>query len=103
MCFKDRHGKHSVKASGLDRKFSKSQLESQLGSFESGRLAYTVEEKERYNAKPLHRDPERGRLFAEYKASIKHRKSKCESMAQELVNVRRKWKLKQLKLRADGT
>ncbi len=68
---KDRHSKTAIKASRLDRNFTKSKLEARL-SFYQKSIGLIVNEKERYIARPLHKH--RGELYAEYRAAISGRK-----------------------------
>ena len=51
-------------------------LEALLGQYQLPQNLEHIQEQERYSATPLHRSPERGQLFAEYKAAIDIRKDK---------------------------
>ncbi len=76
---KNRHSKTAIKASSLGRNYSKSKLEGQLGEFvEAGPAVLAVKEVERYAAEPIHRGPERGTLYKEYKGAIENRKQRYE-------------------------
>lgn len=81
---KDRHGKHAIKASSLDRGLSKAQLVKRFGPYVGqGQHLEQVEEKSRYDAKPLQRGPERAGLWKEYQAGILVRKKEGEAIRQE--------------------
>ena len=77
---KDNHSKMAIKASRLDRNFTKSKLESQLGHYQKP-VGLIVNEKDRYVARPLHKH--RGELYAEYRAAISDRKKVYEDLRQE--------------------
>ncbi len=68
LVIQDRHGKHRIKASSLDRSLAKGKLEKQFGRFQPADTAIdAVKSLDRYRASPLHRQsPEREKLFAEY-------------------------------------
>lgn len=73
---KDRHGKHTIKASRLDRSLAKGGLEKRFGPFQPSCVAAdNIPSQERYKAKPLHHDSECGSLFAEYQAGLTRRKA----------------------------
>ena len=76
LVIQDRHGKHAIKASSLDRSLAQGRLEKCFGRFQSAGVAVDViESKDRYRAKPIQRrSPERDMLFAEYKAGMAERK-----------------------------
>lgn len=81
---KDRHGKHAIKASSLDRGLSKAQLAKRFGPYVGpGQHLEQVQEKSRYDAKPLQRGPERAGLWKEYQAGILERKKEGEAIRQE--------------------
>lgn len=76
LVIKNRHGKHTIKASRLDRNLTKGGLEKRFGPFQPSCVAEdNIPSQERYEAKPLHRDSERGNLFAEYQAGLARRKA----------------------------
>jgi hypothetical protein len=76
LVIKDRHGKHTIKASRLDRSLAKGGLEKRFGPFQPSCVAAdNIPSQERYEAKPLHHDSERGKLFAEYQAELARRKA----------------------------
>lgn len=72
LVIQDRHGKHRVKASSLDRSLSKGALEKRFGRFQpAGTTIDAVRSLDHYQAMPIHRQsPERDKLFAEYQAGI---------------------------------
>ncbi len=77
---KDRHSKTAIKASRLDRNFTKSKLEAQLGHYQMTK-GIVVNEKDRYVARPLHKH--RGELYAEYRAAVAGRKKAYEDLREE--------------------
>ncbi|WP_320170465.1 TraI/MobA(P) family conjugative relaxase [Maridesulfovibrio sp.] len=77
---KDRHSRTAIKASRLDRNFTKSKLESKLGCFQPP-FETRTEERERYVARPLHKH--QGELYAEYRAAISGRKKAYEDLREE--------------------
>ncbi|WP_027722125.1 TraI/MobA(P) family conjugative relaxase [Maridesulfovibrio zosterae] len=77
---KDRHSQMGIKASRLDRDFTKSKLEAKLGMYRKP-MAFEVQEKERYVSRPLHKH--RGELYAEYRAAISGRKKAYEELRTE--------------------
>ena len=77
---KDLHSKTAIKASSLDRDFSKLKLEAKLGKFQKP-FDFKVEEKERYVSRPLHKY--RGELYAEYRTVIESRKKAYETVKEE--------------------
>lgn len=96
LVVKDRHGKRAVKASSVDRSMSMSNLVRRFGEFTpSGLGKDNHHEEERFTAKPLQREPNRGALFEEYQAGITTRKAALESLSSrnqaELEAVRIRW------------
>ncbi|WP_319761162.1 TraI/MobA(P) family conjugative relaxase [Maridesulfovibrio sp.] len=77
---KDSHSTTAIKASRLDRDFSKSKLETQLGHYQKP-LKFEENEKDRYVARPLHK--QRGELYAKYKAAVAERKKVYEALREE--------------------
>jgi hypothetical protein len=76
LVIKDRYGKHTIKASRLDRSLAKGRLEKCFGPFQGACVAeVNTPSQESYEAKPLHCDSERGNLIAEYKAGLARRKA----------------------------
>jgi hypothetical protein len=99
LVIKNRHGKHVIKASRLDRSLAKGGLEKRFGPFQSpDEVMDNIPTQERYQARPLHRDPERGNLFAEYQAGIARRKAALAALkSQEQVRkdeITRTWERK---------
>ncbi|KHK02916.1 TraI/MobA(P) family conjugative relaxase [Desulfovibrio sp. TomC] len=84
LVIKDRHGKRTIKASSLDRSLAMGRLEKRLGPFKPPDMAVTrVPSQDQYQAKPLHRGPERGNLFAEYQTGIARRKEELAALKQQ--------------------
>ncbi len=82
LVFKDRHGRHAVKASALDRSLSKPSLEKRFGPYQAPSPAVSqAQSRLRFQARPLHHSPERGNLYSEYKAGIERRKAALEGIA----------------------
>lgn len=101
----DRHSEkasHRVKASSVDRSFSKAALEQRFGPFEpAGELE--VSETCRYTARPLQRGPERGQLYTLYRQVIEERKTRLAGIrerqdAEEKV-IREHWATKRHEIR----
>ena len=97
LAVKDRHGKHAVKASALDRSLSLKKLEARFGSYVPPQ-GIQEQEQSRYQAEPLHRSPERGDLFAEYRRGIEERKARLQAAKERedaaLAAVRAQWAAK---------
>jgi hypothetical protein len=106
LVIKDRHGKHAVKASVVDRSLSMKKLEARLGSFGPPQGLEHVQDFSRYQAVPLHRAPERGNLFAEYRQGVTKRKARLQAVkAQEgatLAAIRDKWAVKRQEIERMG-
>jgi hypothetical protein len=67
LAIRDRHGKHAVKASAVDRSLSLKKLKARFGSYIPPQGLEHVREQMRYQAVPLHRSSERGNLYSEYR------------------------------------
>jgi hypothetical protein len=97
LVIKDRQGKQAVKASAVDRYFSLKKLEGRFGPFVPAR-DMEAWERERYQARPLHRSPERGNLFVEYTQGIEERKARLEAVKERedaaLADIRAQWAAK---------
>lgn len=98
LVIKDRHGKHTMKASALDRSLSQKKLEARFGPYVSpGNLAH-VTEHSRYQTEPLHRSPERGELFTKYRMGIEQRKTTLQQVKEAedaaLAAIRERWTAK---------
>lgn len=96
LVIKDRHGDHAIKASRLDRTLSLPRLVKRLGPYVWPSLTIErIRGQERFTAKPMHRGPERGKLFGEYQRGIESRKMALDALArrkaQELETLRATW------------
>lgn len=101
LVIKDRHSKkkgHAIKASALDRRLSQKNLEAILGPYVSPQNLDQVREEVHFQAQPLHRAPERGKLYEEFQAGIAQRKGELEAVAVqesiELASIRQHWEVK---------
>lgn len=100
LAFFDRFGKHSVKASDIDRSLSKKYLEEKLGSFigVNEKINSSVEVIEKYQPLPLHQDSRRDNLYAQFLAEMEQRKAALEAVKEEERNAfdfnRKKWAVK---------
>jgi hypothetical protein len=70
-------GRHSIKASGFDRSISKAKLEKRFGTFTavSLDLAKSDSPAEKYTAAPLHKDPNRDKLYEQFKTAMTERQT----------------------------
>jgi len=106
LVVKDRHGKHTVKASAVDRSLSLKKLEAHLGPYSPPQRQGEIQELSRYQAEPLHRSPERGALFAEYRNGIEERKARLQAVKDQegvaLVAIREKWAAKRKEIEEMG-
>lgn len=105
LAIKDRHGKraaHAMKASALDRSLSRQKLTARLGPYQPPQHLDRIRELSRYTAAPLHRSPERGQLFVEYRAGIEARKTALQSVKEQesaaLAAIRAEWAIKRREL-----
>ncbi|HML53256.1 MAG TPA: relaxase/mobilization nuclease domain-containing protein [Solidesulfovibrio magneticus] len=97
LVIKDRNGKHAIKASSLDRSLSMGNLVRRFGAYAPPDQAKEhYPEDERFTAKPVHREPNRGALYAEYQAGIITRKA-----ALEVLNTRTQAELESIRIRWD--
>ncbi|SIO41244.1 relaxase/mobilization nuclease domain-containing protein [Halodesulfovibrio marinisediminis] len=96
-----------AKLSCLGREYSRARLEADFGKLERLNEGRKSTPKKGYESKPLHRDPERGKLYQEYQLGIKKRKKMFEQQKeqrkQEASEQRLKWKIKIKKYRIDST
>ena len=96
-----------AKLSCLGREYSRTRLEADFGELERLNEGRKSTPKKGYDSKPLHRDPERGRLYQEYQLGIKKRKKMFEKQKeereQEIREQRLKWKIKIKKYQIDST
>lgn len=94
----DLHGKHTAKASAVDRSLSAKRLQKRFGEFQPYRSLRPIQELSRYQAVPLHRSPERGELFARFKTGIETRRSKLEAIKEredtQIETIRQEWAAK---------
>jgi hypothetical protein len=102
LAIRDRHGKNAVKASAVDRSLSMKKLEARFGSYQPPHRLEHIQEQTRYNATPLHRLPERGQLFTEYRAGIEARKEILQTVKEReeaaLAAIRAEWEAKRREL-----
>lgn len=98
LIVKDRHSNrsaHAIKASALDRSLSLKKLEARFGLYTPPQDMEHTQDQARYAAAPLHRSPERGRLFTEYKAGIEVRKTTLQKTKEQedatLAAIRAEW------------
>ena len=91
----DLHGKHTAKASTVDRSLSAKRLQESFGEFRPYRSLRHIQEFSRYQAMPLHRSPQRGELYARFHTGIETRKTKLEAVKEredkQLAAIRREW------------
>ncbi|MFA9394696.1 MAG: TraI/MobA(P) family conjugative relaxase [Halodesulfovibrio sp.] len=96
-----------AKLSSLGREYSRAKLEAEFGKLIQLEQGRKVTPKREYSSKPLHRDPERGRLLQEYKAGIAKRKAMFEQQKAEreleTQKLKLQWKIRIKKYRVDGT
>ena len=106
LVIKDRHGKHALKASALDRSFSMKKLEARFGPYSPAQRLDDIQEQSRYQAEPLHRAPERGKLFAEYRQGIEERKARLQAIKDRedeiLAAIREQWAAKRKAIESLG-
>lgn len=105
LVIKDRHSNraaHATKASALDRSLSMKKLEARFNSFQPPQGLEQIQERTRYTAEPLHRSPDRGQLFTEYRAEIEARKEILQSVKEQedaaLAAIRAEWAAKRREL-----
>lgn len=105
LAIKDRHsnrGAHAMKASALDRSLSRQKLAARLGPYQPPQHLDRIRVLSRYTAAPLHRSPERGQLFVEYRARIEARKTALQGVKEQesaaLAAIRAEWAAKRREL-----
>ncbi|MES9995740.1 TraI/MobA(P) family conjugative relaxase [Desulfovibrio aminophilus] len=105
LTIRDRHDKraaHAMKASALDRSLSRQKLVARFGPYQPPQDLDRIRELSRYTAAPLHRSPERGRLFVEYRAGIEARKTALQGVKEQenaaLAAIRAEWVAKRREL-----
>lgn len=101
LIIKNRHGKQAVKASDVDRRLSKSKLESVLGVYMPP-FPTLEKEESRYRNRPMQRSPEGEALYAQYQAEATDRKQQAESekalQNAAIAAIREKWRLKRAEI-----
>ena len=85
LTIKDRYGKHSAKASQIDRNLSKSNLEKIFGSYEAPATEQlrSVQVDEVYSAVPLHLGPERDKLYTVFQEEMLWRRTVLKEINDE--------------------
>ena len=85
LAVKNRFGKHSVKASGLDRAFSKAKLEGRFGPFQdpTSDMFRAINADDRYSAAPLHQSADRNELYNLFQQEMTDRKHRLDEIRQE--------------------
>jgi len=105
LAVKDRFGKHSVKASDLDRAWSKGRLEKRFGPFETPDPAWlkTIEAETKYEAAPLSVEPARMELYRQYQEEMTRRRAALENIEREsrcrFESWRERWGRKRREIR----
>lgn len=99
----DRHNqRHTVKASAVARDLSLKSLVEKFGSYRPAQGLENVTEQNRYQQPPLHRSPERGALYAEYRQGIEKRKNGLTAIKEgedaALAAIKEKWAAKRREL-----
>ena len=98
LVIKDRHGKHAVKASAVDCSLSMKKLKARFGPYMAAHRLENIQAFSRYQAEPLHRAPERGNLFAEYRQGIEECKARLQAVKDRedaaLAAIREQWAAK---------
>ncbi len=114
LAIKDRHGKHAVKASAVDRSLSLKKLEARFGLYQPPagpeHEQAQVMEQSRYQAEPLHRsideDKERGKFYVEYRRGIEERKTRLKAAKERedaaLAAIRAEWAAKRKEIERMG-
>jgi hypothetical protein len=106
LAIRDRHGKHAVKASAVDRSLSMKKLEARFGSFMPPQGLEHIQEQIRYRASPLHQSPGRGNLYAEYCQGIEDRKTRLQIVKERedaaLAAIRAQWKAQRVEIERMG-
>lgn len=102
MVVKNRHGKSAIKASALDRSLSLKRLEDRFGPYRAAQRLEQVRELSRYEAAPWQRSPERGNLYAKYRAGIEARKTRLQDIKEKeviaLAAIHAQWAIKRKEL-----
>lgn len=105
LAIKDRHGKHSVKASDLDRTVSKAKLETRFGPFQAPpqELLRNVNSDVRYTAAPIHKGAEREALYVNFQQELGERQRLLQEIRREEMllrgTIKEKWARKREAIR----
>jgi hypothetical protein len=105
LAIRDRRGKSSAKASGIDRALSKARLEARFGLFEAPTddLLLSIKAAQSYTAAPIQVNPERDGLYQSFLEEIAARRSALGEINQEGARLyeanRSKWAQKRLEIR----
>jgi hypothetical protein len=79
-------------------------LEARFGPYQPPQEMSNIQEQGRYQAAPLHRSPERGNLYAEYRQNIEDRKVRLEAAKEQddaaLAAIREQWAAKRKEIEA---
>ena len=103
LAIADRHNqRHTVKASAVDRGLSLKKLVEKLGPYLPAQGLEKIPERSWYQNAPLHRSPERGALFAEYRQGIEKRKTSLTAVKDQedvaIATIKEKWAAKRREL-----
>lgn len=105
LAIKDRYGKHSVKASSLDRIFSKAKLKSRFGPLQDPTpdMLRTVKADARYNASPLQHGANRSDFYTHFQTEMAERKRRLEEIRLESQircdAIKNKWNKKRQEIK----
>ena len=81
-------------------------LEARFGPYSPPHGLEQAQELAHYQADPLHRSPERGNLFTEYRQAIDERKTRLGAVKEQedaaLAAIRAKWEAKRKKIEGMG-
>jgi len=97
IVLRDLKGGHCIKASNLDRSFSKRKLEKRFGKFVAQSVDSTqvVAPEFTYAAKPIHQDAERDNLYADFCRSRDERRKEMAKIKERedrlYKNLRQRW------------
>ena len=85
LVIRDAAGKHSIKASDLDRSVSKSKLEKRFGPFQTPtpETLKSAEKVKQYKAIPLQKEPDRDNLYQQYQAANAKRQAALSDINQQ--------------------
>jgi hypothetical protein len=98
-------GHHSIKASGFDRSISKTKLEKRFGAFTSASPDLTKSDSpaEKYTAAPLHKDPNRDKLYEQFKTAMAERQAALAEIGKQgdrlYAIYRQTWEKKREKIK----